>query len=151
MDRVISDFVAGAAERLALETAEYDYVLFEGQGSLTHPLYAGVTLSMLYGFAPQLLVLCHPASRKIMRGTPATPMPSLSEMIALYEAITRPVFPAKVVGVALNLMDYESMEALREVEKVENEINLPVTDVIRFGPEKLVTAILEREIQSTGL
>ena len=145
MDRVISDFVAGAAERLVLEAAGCDYLVIEGQGALTHPLYGGVTLSMLYGFAPQLLVLCHPAERKILRGTPDTPIPSLPELIALYEAVTRPVFPAKVIGVALNLMAFAEEKARAEVERVEKELKLPVTDVIRFGAEKLVEAILARQ------
>ncbi len=145
MDRVISDFVAGAAERLVLEAEDYDYLLIEGQGAITHPLYAGVTLSMLYGFAPQLLILCHPAGRTIMRGTPETPIAPLQEVRSLYEAITRPVYPARVIGVALNLMDFQDENARREIERVEDEMNLPVTDVIRFGPEKLLDAILEWE------
>ena len=143
MDRVIADFVSGAAERLVLENQDNDYLLIEGQGSLTHPLYAGVTLGMLYGFSPQALILCHQYGRAFMRGAPETPMPALSTMIDLYERICRPVFATKVIGVALNLMTVaDDHTALDEVKRVEDELQLPATDVVRFGPGKLVDALL---------
>ena len=142
LDRVIADFCSGAAERLILENLQYDYLVLEGQGSLTHPLYAGVTLSMLYGFAPQALILCHQVGRTIMRGTPATPVPSLQTMIGLYEAITHPVYPARVVGIALNLMSVpDAGEAKDYVQQVQAETGLPATDVVRYGAGSLVDAI----------
>ncbi|MBC7186963.1 MAG: DUF1611 domain-containing protein [Calditrichaeota bacterium] len=145
LDRVIADFVAGAAERLALENAAHDYLLIEGQGALTHPLYSGVTLSMLHGFAPQALILCHEYGRTIMRGSKNTPVPPIPKAIALYEAMAEPVFPAKVVAVALNLRVLAEKEAQREVERVEQQTGLPTTDVVKFGAEKLVQAILAYE------
>lgn len=145
LDRVISDFVAGAAERLTLENADHRYLLIEGQGALTHPLYSGVTLSMLHGFAPQALILCHEYGRTIMRGSRDTPVPSLSKAIALYEAIAEPVFPTKVVGIALNLRVLSEAEARQEVERVEQETGLPTADVVKFGANKLVEAILAYE------
>lgn len=145
LDRVISDFVAGAAERLTLENADHRYLLIEGQGALTHPLYSGVTLSMLHGFAPQALILCHEYGRTIMRGSRDTPVPSLSKAIALYEAIAEPVFPTKVVAIALNLRVLSEAEARQEVERVERETGLPTADVVKFGANKLVEAILAYE------
>lgn len=144
MDRVISDFVSGAAERLVLENEGFDFLVIEGQGSLTHPLYSGVTLGMLHGFAPQALLLCHQVGRPILRGTVDTPMPSLTTMIDLYERISAPVFPARVVGVALNLMALpDDDQAMKEILRVEEQCHLPATDVIRFGAEKLIQAILQ--------
>jgi uncharacterized NAD-dependent epimerase/dehydratase family protein len=144
LDRVIGDFISGAAERLILENQNYDYLVIEGQGSLTHPLYAGVTLSMLYGFAPQALILCHQVGRSTMRGTPGTPVPTLQTMIDLYERITQPVYPARVLGIALNMMDIADDHTAREhVEHIQKEIGLPVTDVVRFGAANLLDAILQ--------
>ncbi len=150
LDRVIADFVAGAAERLVLENAGHQYLLIEGQGALTHPLYSGVTLSMLHGFAPQALILCHEYGRSIMRGSKSTPVPSIPKAIALYEAVAAPVFPSKVVGVALNLRVLSLDEARDEVARVEQETGLPTTDVLKFGAEKLVKAILAYEQQWRG-
>jgi uncharacterized NAD-dependent epimerase/dehydratase family protein len=144
LDRVIGDFISGAAERLVLENQIYDYLVIEGQGSLTHPLYAGVTLSMLYGFAPQALILCHQVDRSVMRGTPNTPVPSVQTMIDLYERITQPVYPARVLGIALNMMNITDDHAAREhVERTHKETGLPVTDVVRLGAANLVDAILQ--------
>lgn len=145
LDRVIADFVAGAAERLVLENAEHEYLLIEGQGALAHPLYSGVTLSMIHGFAPQALILCHEYGRDILRGTKDTPMPSIEQMIPLYESVAEPVFPAKVIGIALNTRVLSEQDAQREVARLEESTGLPATDVIRFDPEKLARAVLEFE------
>jgi uncharacterized NAD-dependent epimerase/dehydratase family protein len=145
LDRVISDFVSGAAERLVLENAHHDYLIIEGQGALAHPLYSGVTLSMLHGFAPQVLILCHEFGRTIMRGSKDTPVPPIAKMITLYESIAEPVFPTRVIGIGLNLRALSPEEAKREVERVEKETGLPTTDVVRFGAEKLAEAILTFE------
>jgi len=143
MDRVIADFISGAAEKLVLDNEAFDFLVIEGQGSLAHPLYSGVTLGMLHGFAPQALILCHQVGRTIMRGTADTPMPSLKTMIDLYERISAPVFPARVVGVALNLMTLtDEKQARDEVKRVEDQLQLPATDVIRFGADKLTDAAL---------
>jgi len=145
LDRVVADFVAGAAERLVLENTEYDYLCLEGQGAIIHPLYSGVTLSMLHGFMPQALILCHQPDRTIMRGTPDIPVPPLEEMIRLYEQITAPVYPARVIGIALNLMAFPENVVSDMIHATEEKTGLPVTDVIRAGAGKLVDAILEFE------
>ena len=145
MDHVISDFVSGAAERLVLENADYDFLVIEGQGSIIHPLYSGVTLSMLHGFAPQALILCHQFDRTILRGTPNTPVPSLKNILNLYEDLSKPVFPSKVIAISLNMNSLPRDKAREEIKKIEQEFGLPATDVVQFGPDKLVDAILNHK------
>lgn len=145
LDRVIGDFISGAAERLVLENAGHDYLLIEGQGAISHPLYAGVTLGMLHGFAPQALILVHEYGRKMMRGSKDTPVLPPEKLIPLYEAVAAPVFPTKVVGIALNLRVLDDAAARREVEKVTAATGLPTTDVIKFGAAPLVDAVLAFE------
>lgn len=145
LDRVIGDFISGAAERLVLENAGHDYLLIEGQGAISHPLYAGVTLGMIHGFAPQALILVHEYGRKIMRGSKDTPVLPPEKLIPLYEAVAAPVFPTKVVGIALNLRILDDPAARREVEKVTASTGLPATDVIKFGTAPLVDAVLAYE------
>jgi uncharacterized NAD-dependent epimerase/dehydratase family protein len=147
IDRVVSDFISGAAERLVLENANHDYLILEGQGAITHPLYSGVTLGMLHGFMPQALVLCHQPDRKIMRGSKDTPVMSPEDIIPLYESIAKPVFPTKVIGIALNLRPLSVDEAKQEVEETENRVSLPTTDVLKFGTDKLIQTILNFESQ----
>jgi uncharacterized NAD-dependent epimerase/dehydratase family protein len=145
IDRVPADFIAGAAEQLVLDNAAHDYLFLEGQGALTHPLYSGVTLGMLHGFAPQALILVHEYGREIMRGSKDTPILPPQSVIPLYEMLAAPVFPAKVVGIALNLRRLPNDRALIEIEKTEQATGLPTTDVYKFGTEKLVAAVLEFE------
>ncbi len=145
MDRVISDFVSGAADRLVLENQDYDYLMIEGQGAITHPLYSGVTLSMLHGFAPHGLILCHQVSRSIMRGTPDVPVVSIPVLIDLYEKVTQHYFPTKVIGISLNLHGLPKDQIQSQIKSYEKEFGLPVTDVISVGPEPLVEAILDFE------
>ena len=142
MDHVIADYVAGAAERLVLQNQERDILVIEGQGAITHPLYSGVTLSMLHGFAPQVLILCHQVGRKIMRGSVDTPVTDLPTLIDLYERIAAPVFPARVTGIALNTRELSDQEAETEIQWTAKQIGLPTTDVIRYGPGVLVDALI---------
>lgn len=141
IDAVISDFTAGAAEEIVLEGAKnHDVLIVEGQGSLVHPGYSGVTLSLLHGSMPDAMIFCHQPSRKqVARYT--VPLPPLSDMIKQYEMLTEPIKPAKVIGVALNCFDLSEQESYEAIDAVEVEIGLPTTDVVKFGSEKLVDAI----------
>lgn len=146
VDAVVSDFVAGAAERLTLEAAgEADVVLVEGQGSLLHPGYSGVTLGLLHGSMPQAMVLCHRAGReRLYKGYDWVRIPPLDEVARLYEEAASwvsPREPARVVGICLATWDLPDEEARRRVEEVERRTGLPATDAIRFGVEPVAEAV----------
>jgi uncharacterized NAD-dependent epimerase/dehydratase family protein len=146
VDHVISDYVAGAAERLVLDGAERGDLLFvEGQGALFHPAYSGVTLGLLHGSAPDLLVLVHKAGATAVRNYPDLPIPPLAELVSAYEGVARRVRPARVAAIALNTADLASDEEAREaIGEAEAETGLVADDVVRFGPERVLDAVLER-------
>jgi uncharacterized NAD-dependent epimerase/dehydratase family protein len=144
VDHVISDYVAGAGERLVHEGAQRGDLLFvEGQGGLFHPAYSAVTLGLLHGSAPDLLVLVHKAGATALRNYPDLPIPPLPELIAAYERTARPVRPARVAAVALNTADLGSDDAAREaIAAAESATGLVTDDVVRFGPERVLDALL---------
>ncbi|MEA2332655.1 MAG: hypothetical protein QOH58_2793 [Thermoleophilaceae bacterium] len=145
VDHVISDYVAGAAERLVHEGAERGDLLFvEGQGGLFHPAYSGVTLGLLHGSAPDLLVLVHKAGATSLRNYPQLPIPPLVELIAAYESVASRVRPARVAAIALNTADLDSDEAAREaIAAAQAETGLVADDVVRFGPDRVLDAVLD--------
>jgi uncharacterized NAD-dependent epimerase/dehydratase family protein len=145
VDHVISDYVAGAGERLVKEGAARGDLLFvEGQGGLFHPAYSGVTLGLLHGSAPDLLVLVHKAGATALRNYPDLAIPPLPELIAAYEDAARPVRPTRVAAVALNTADLGSDgEASEAIASTESETGLVADDVVRFGPERVLDAVLE--------
>jgi uncharacterized NAD-dependent epimerase/dehydratase family protein len=146
VDAVVADFVAGAAERLVLEGArDADIVLVEGQGSINHPGYSGVTLGLLHGACPDALILCHQSTREYIndyREAAWLRIPPLTEYIRLYESIGSAVHPTKVIGVSLNTYDMTDAEARRACDAAAGETGLPATDPVRFGPAPLVDAVL---------
>ena len=144
VDHVISDYVAGAAERLVHEGSERGDLLFvEGQGGLFHPAYSGVTLGLLHGSAPDLLVLVHKAGANALRNYPELPIPPLAELVAAYESVARRVRPCRVAAIALNTADLDSDEAAREaIATAQTETGLPADDVVRFGPDRVLDAVL---------
>jgi uncharacterized NAD-dependent epimerase/dehydratase family protein len=146
VDAVVADFIAGAAERLVLRAAEgADVVLVEGQGSLVHPGYSGVTLGLLHGSMPDALILCHQPSRKCPYGGGGAyrwmALPSVGEMITLCERAIRPLRESKVIAIALNTYDLSEEEARAAIERIERETGLPTTDPVRFDPAPLVRAV----------
>jgi uncharacterized NAD-dependent epimerase/dehydratase family protein len=144
VDHVISDYVAGAGERLVKEgAARGDLLFLEGQGALFHPAYSGVTLGLLHGSAPDLLVLVHKAGARALRNYPDLPIPPLAELIAAYESTARPVRPARVAAVALNTADLGSDDDARAaIAAAESETGLVADDVVRFGAERVLDAVL---------
>ena len=145
LDEVISDFTAGAAEDLVLDAAKEassrgDLILVEGQGSLVHPGYSGVTLSLVHGSAPDAMILCHQAGRTAIRRY-TLPIPPLARLIQLYEGITEPVKPAKVIGVSLNTFGMSEGDARAALDRAAQETGLPVTDPVRYGADSLLDAI----------
>jgi len=142
IDRAISDFAAGVAEKLVLDQAGHQWLFIEGQGSIDHPSYSGVTLSLLHGSAPQALILCHVHSRSRRRHDEGSPLLPLGELIRLYETISTPVLPAKVVGVGVNSRGLSDAEARDELRRIQDEVDLPATDPLRFGVDNLTEAVL---------
>ena len=144
VDAVVSDFLAGASERLVVEGhARGGELLFvEGQGSLLNPLYSGVTLGLYHGSAPHLLVLCHKSAQRYIDDDERYPIPPLSELVELHERTALISRPARVSGIALNTRGLDDAEAAAAVEAAEAETGLPVTDPVRFGAGPLVEAVL---------
>jgi uncharacterized NAD-dependent epimerase/dehydratase family protein len=145
VDAVVADFIAGAAERLVLEGAkDADVVLVEGQGSINHPGYSGVTLGLLHGSCPDALILCHQVTREFLgdyRQAAWLRIPPLPEYVRLYETIGSAVHPTKVIGISLNTYDLNEADARRACEAAARETGLPATDPVRFDPAPLVDAI----------
>jgi uncharacterized NAD-dependent epimerase/dehydratase family protein len=146
VDAVVADFIAGAAERITVQGAEdADIVLVEGQGSINHPGYSGVTLGLLHGSCPDGLILCHQATREYIgdyRQAAWLRLPPLSEYVKLYEHIGSAVHPTRVVGIAMNTYDLDDVSARRACEAATAETGLPCTDPVRFDGAPLVDAIL---------
>lgn len=146
IDRVIGDFMAGATEQMVVESAEtHDYVFVEGQGSLAHPSYSGVTLALMHGSCARAMILCHKSSRTCINGLEDFPQPELKRMVDVSELMAGLVEPSKVVGVALNTVGLTDEEARAAVARAEKETGLPANDPVRFGAQNLVDAILKYE------
>jgi D-glutamate N-acetyltransferase len=147
VDAVVADFVAGAAEQLVLEGArDADIVLVEGQGSLVHPGYSGVTLGLLHGSCPDALILCHQATRDYIGDyhgrEPWVRIPPLAELVDIYERAAAPVRPTTVIGICLNTFDMSEAQAQDAIRRAAEETGLPATDPVRFDAAPLVDAIV---------
>src|SRR6187397_1662508 len=128
VDAVVSDFLAGAAERLVVEGARRGGKLLfvEGQGSLVHPLYSGVTLGLVHGSVPHDFVLCHAAGATEIERSPGHPIPPLTELIELHERISLPARKATVVCIAVNTAAIASDEDARAaIQEIGQETGLP--------------------------
>ena len=146
IDAVVSDFLAGAAEQLVVEGHRRggELLFVEGQGSLAHPAYSGVTLGLVHGAAPHAFVLCHRAGATEVEGYPGHPLPSLVELVELHERIALRLRPALVAGVALNTAGLGDTEARAAIAEVEQDTGLPADDPIRFGAGELLDEILAK-------
>ncbi|HKW41692.1 MAG TPA: DUF1611 domain-containing protein [Gemmatimonadales bacterium] len=148
VDAVVADFIAGASEWLVLEAAkDADIILVEGQGSLIHPGYSGVTLGLLHGCCPDALILCHQATRDYIGDyhgrEPWVKIPPLAELVEMYERAAAPVRPTKVIGICLNTFDMSERAARAAVERAAADTGLPAADPVRFGAAPLVDAIVQ--------
>ena len=143
VDAVVADFIAGAAEQLVLEGVRRggEVLFVEGQGSLLHPAYSGVTLGLIHGSAPHSYVLCHKADETAVDGDDRYPIPPLSDLVDLHEKISLLSRPAKVLAVALNTRDLDEESARRAIADTEAETGLPADDPVRFGAGKFVDAL----------
>lgn len=143
VDAVVSDFIAGAAEQLVLEAAktEPDLILVEGQGSLGHPAYSGVTLGLLHGSCADCLILCADASNEdIMAGVPR---PDVARVSRLYEEVAALVKPASAVAVSVNTRGLDESEARAFLTRISDETGLPAADPIRHSAAPILEAALD--------
>jgi uncharacterized NAD-dependent epimerase/dehydratase family protein len=145
VDAVVSDFIAGAAERLVVEGGKRgDLLWVEGQGAILHPIYSGVTVGLMHGSAPHLYVLCHEVGRTVVEGDPtASPIVSLPELVDLHERMSLRLRPARVAAIALNTSGISEEEARTAVAGAEEETGLPADDPVRFGAGRILDAVLK--------
>jgi uncharacterized NAD-dependent epimerase/dehydratase family protein len=145
VDAVVADFLAGAAERLVLEgVARGGRLLWvEGQGSLLHPGYSGVTLGLMHGSAPHAFVLCHKVGQTFVDDDERFPMPPLAELVELHERCALIARPAKVAAIALNTRVLDEADARAAIAAAEAETGLPADDPVRFGAERFNSLVLE--------
>jgi uncharacterized NAD-dependent epimerase/dehydratase family protein len=141
VDRVISDFVAGAAEKLVLANQHHEVLVVEGQGTLFHPRYSCVTLGLLHGLIPDGLILCYEMGRTAIYGMSEFPLPPLARVKEFYEAAANIMHPCRVIGVAIDTHCHAESAAAAERERVSQELGLPACDPLRHGPQPLVEAV----------
>jgi uncharacterized NAD-dependent epimerase/dehydratase family protein len=120
-----------------------ELLFVEGQGSLVHPAYSGVTLGLVHGTAPHVFVLCHLAGITEVEGYPGHPVPPLRELVELHERIALPARRARVACVAVNTSAIaDDAEARAVLEAAAEETGLPADDPVRFGAERLLDGVL---------
>jgi len=142
IDRVVADFIGGAAEALVNhEGRDRDVVFVEGQGSVVHPGYAGVTLGLMYGVMPDCMVLAHVPSRAHIGDSPFL-MPPSADLVRLYEQAMAPLKISPVVAIAMNTAGFEAAAACDIMARAGHDTGLPVFDPVRFNASGLVDAIL---------
>ena len=142
VDAVVADFISGAVEWLAPAADADHWDLIEGQGSLFHASYAGVSLGLLHGAQADALVMCHEPTRTHMRGLPKASLPSLNECIALNEQCGRLTnLSCRVVGISVNTAALDKDDATRTLHSIEDACGLPAVDAYRQGAGRLVDAL----------
>jgi uncharacterized NAD-dependent epimerase/dehydratase family protein len=148
VDRVISDFATGACEQLVLEAARRNpqYILVEGQGAINHPAYAPVTLALLFGCAPDALLLVADVKRTHIE-IYGTPILSYSDLITVHENLCGLVKPTAVAGIALNTHGLDASQAAEEIARAREETSLPANDVVRNGPGELWKAVAPKLVK----
>ena len=142
IDAVVADFISGAVEWLAPAADPAHWDVIEGQGSLFHPAFAGVSMGLLHGAQADALVLCHEPTRSHMRGLPHQKLPSLRDCLELNlrcAALTNP--GVRAAGVSVNTSNLPQGERKACLERIEAELDLPTVDPIATGVERIVEAL----------
>ncbi len=142
LDAVIADFMAGSVEWLTPDNDDDHWDLIEGQGSLFHVSYSGVTMALIHGGQPDALILSHEPTREHMRGLPAYQLPSLETLRDTALDLARVAnSDCQVIGISVNTQHMSEADASAYLAKLEAEMGLPATDPFRFGSGKLVDAL----------
>jgi uncharacterized NAD-dependent epimerase/dehydratase family protein len=143
LDAVTADFMAGSIEHLTPDNDPDHWDIIEGQGSLFHVSYSGVTLALIHGGQPDALVLCHEPTREHMRGLPGYRLPSMAAVRDLALSLAQVANPAcQVVGISVNTQHLSEADAKAYLITVEGEMGLPAVDPFRHGAERLVDALV---------
>lgn len=144
LDAVVADFISGAIEQISPERQDGGWDLIEGQGSLFHPSFAGVSTGLLHGAQPDAIVLCHDPMRQSMRGLPHYAPPGLQECLEANLRTARLTNQnVRVVGIALNTSTMSEEEAVALCERTGRDFGLPCTDPYRMGVETILDRLLE--------
>ncbi|WP_029032764.1 N-acetyltransferase DgcN [Salinarimonas rosea] len=144
IDAVVADFISGAVEWISPASAPDHWDLIEGQGSLFHPSFAGVSLGLLHGAQPDAFVVCHEPTRTTMRGVD-TPLPTIGDVIHMTLSLGRLTNPAiRCVGIAVNTEKLAEDAARAELDRLARTYALPASDPVRFGVEPIVAEVAER-------
>jgi uncharacterized NAD-dependent epimerase/dehydratase family protein len=151
VDRVVADFASGATEQLVLEAARRggNPIVVEGQGAINHPAYAGVSSALLFGCAPDALLLVCDPTRVLLEGFTARCL-SYGQTIEAHERLLAGVKPAPTVAIALNTRSLSLERAIEEIERARSETGLPVDDVVRFGANALYRAIAPQLVKRSS-
>lgn len=143
VDSVVADFISGAVEELAPANDPEHWDVIEGQGSLFHPSFAGVTTGLIHGAQPDALVLCHEPTREHMRGTPDFPLPEIKTCLDLNLTMAQLTNPAaKFVGISVNTAKMDESDAYQYMQQLASETGLPVVDPFRQGISAIVDNLL---------
>lgn len=149
IDAVVSDFVAGAAEALSPGNNENHWDIIEGQGSLFHPAYAGVSLGLLHGSQPDAIVVCHDPLRATIDGYPDFPLPSLEVCMARNLDAARLTNPnVRCAGIALDTSALNPQQRRQLIEETSRRTGLPVIDPIATGADAIVAPLLRQSTLS---
>ena len=146
VDEVVSDYIAGAAERLVLEghrrAGDGALLWIEGQGAINHPFYSGVTTGLMHGSAPHVLLFVHEPGRELIDGDPRMPIAPIEELIADNERVARFVRPAPVIALALKTNKLSESAARDAIAEHSERTGLVTDDPVRFGAGRLLDAVL---------
>ncbi len=142
VDSLIGDYIAGSIElEVDRSVAEgYEYILVEGQGSLTHMGYSSVTLGLIHGTMPDAMILCHQPTR--LKDDYGLALPELNNTIAFHEMVVRYFRETKVVAIGLNSVGLSEDESREAAGLISTLTGLPAVDAFRFGPDKLTDALI---------
>ncbi|TMO68900.1 N-acetyltransferase DgcN [Pseudoalteromonas aurantia] len=142
IDCVAADFISGAVEQLSPDADSTHWDIIEGQGSLSHPAFAGVSLGLLHGAQPDALVVCHAMSRNHMRGLPHQSLPTIIDTIRLNEQAARLTNPnAKVIGISVNTSSVSEEDGIAFCQALSQELNMPCVDPLRMGVATLLESL----------